>query len=617
MTRSPFQSLAHFLSSPGIVLDHQKRLLALPVGSSMTEIIGVRMWHGRSGVITLLAAIIVLLLTQCRFAFAVDDSSTVEVSFAQGETELDTVKEGVNFFATAGYAVQNIPAELIGLTFTKRAGGRPVPVDINAPANSIVYIVIDSAQSQNPVPPALIEQINSSGWVTLEADTKYFSKTRKVRPLTIYKQSFSSSRHISLGPGGWSGVIVVSKSLSLKNNSSPNSPASPVPVKAQPPGPLPDSGSSDAPISGPTTNVAMPQTSIMSLEVYVQDSGMMIGRTSEVVLTATRSDKSKLVNVQFVTPIGSEMKLARDEALRFIRVAYPNWNVDKAEISFEDKYSNHDGGSIGAAVATMVLSVIQGFEIDQNVAITGDISANGKVRAIGGVSAKLHGATASKCTVAAIPLENEGQLVDAVVYNGSSLVSDIQVIGISNLNDAIATVRVDRDDKLKQAIELFGKVQKMAKDKPNYLKSEDTIALLKQVLDLVPRHLSAKILLAMAQSKQPKTLSATASQYYTAVAVRPMLIILKERADSKQAHQVPSAAVQAGLADLRKLRPMSDQNVRPLIDAWARFIEAWNSFQQGIGSNQTVQRQAQSLEDEMAKENSNADMMQKMLKEGI
>ena len=41
------------------------------------------------------------------------------------------------------------------------------------------------------------------------------------------------------------------------------------------------------------------------------------------------------------------MRLARDEALRYIRLTYPNWYADAAEISFEDKYVNHDGGSIG------------------------------------------------------------------------------------------------------------------------------------------------------------------------------------------------------------------------------------------------------------------------------
>ena len=87
-------------------------------------------------------------------------------------------------------------------------------------------------------------------------------------------------------------------------------------------------------------------------------------------------------------------------------LSYPNWYVGQAEITFEDKHIAQDGGSIGTAIGTMILSCVQGFTIDPSVAITGDIGANGKTRNIGGVSAKIKGATASKCAVVAIPEDN-------------------------------------------------------------------------------------------------------------------------------------------------------------------------------------------------------------------
>ena len=125
------------------------------------------------------------------------------------------------------------------------------------------------------------------------------------------------------------------------------------------------------------------------------------------------------------------------------------------------------------------------------------------------------------------------------------------------------------------------------------------------------------MLLSIAQGKQPKTLSATASQYYTFLSVGSMLDVLKQRSESSEAHSVPSSVVRTGLANLRKLRPLSDASVRPLIDAWSRFIGAWNELQEGIGSSQTVEEQRQSLLDEMAREHADADLMQKQLKEGI
>lgn len=343
---------------------------------------------------------------------------------------------------------------------------------------------------------------------------------------------------------------------------------------------------------------------------------MMLGRTSEVVLTVTPSDTPKLVSARFVTPVGDQMCMARDEALRFIRVTYHNWYAGTAELSFEDKYTAHDGGSIGAALGTLILSAVHGFDIDSNTAITGDISANGKVRAIGGVSAKIRGATASQCKVVALPMENLDQLIDMITYSGPATVTDIQVIGISKLNDAVAVMRVDRDTKLVQAIALFDGVRQSIKKSPDFLHSKEAQEKLGQILELAPQHLSAKLLLLIAHDQQPKTLSTTASMYYTFVAVRAMLPILTERSQLGNV-KVPSTVLRDGLGDLKKLRPMADESVRPLIDAWYRFIWGWNMFQAGNVSRETLESQAQAIDDAMAKLQADQDLMQKMLKEGI
>jgi hypothetical protein len=96
-----------------------------------------------------------------------------------------------------------------------------------------------------------------------------------------------------------------------------------------------------------------------------------------------------------------------------------------------------------------------------------------------------------------------------------------------------------------------------------------------------------------------------------------MMDALNERADSQAAKSVPSSVVRSGLASLRELRPLADPTMRPLIDAWVRFIAAWNQMQEGLDSPKEVEQQRQLLLDEMAKENADADLMQKMLKEGI
>jgi len=44
-----------------------------------------------------------------------------------------------------------------------------------------------------------------------------------------------------------------------------------------------------------------------------------------------------------------------------MRPTRPREYISKAEITFEDKYVAHDGGSIGAAIGAIILSCIEGF----------------------------------------------------------------------------------------------------------------------------------------------------------------------------------------------------------------------------------------------------------------
>jgi hypothetical protein len=544
-------------------------------------------------------AVIVLLSVCARGAWATDD--TVRVEYTSGDTHLEKWTEGTKFFVDQAARLNAFPAELRGMTFTQRPYNKNADLTLDAPKGTVVCLIIGGGDAATKSRDAAI----AAGWERVD-DFSIMNGDSRLLACAL-KQEFTQATHVTIVGTGFCGVVVAARNLEVGDANTP---------VANQPGTHTDIAVDDAPTAGKTTEIANQQASIKSLEIRETEPGLMLGTISEITLTAVRSDASRQTSVRFVMPIGDDMALSRDEALRYIRLTYPNWYVDKAEISFDNRNITHEGGSAGAAIGTAILSVIQGFAIDTKIVITGDISANGKILAIGGVSAKLRAAIDGKCAIVALPKENYDQLVDAVTYSGISVVTDVQVIGISDLTDAVATARTDRDPKLAQAIKLFAKVQDGLKDSPDYLNHNEATQQLVAVLELAPQHLSAKLLLAMAAGKQPKTLSATASQYYTSLAVRSMLTALIERNESKEASKVPSAVLRTGLADLHKLRPMADPKVRPLIDAWVRFLQAWNDLQTGEGSAHRLETQRQSLLDEMAKENSDPKLMQKILKEG-
>jgi hypothetical protein len=561
---------------------------------------------------------------------AAADVPTVCVSYAEGPITFDTVAAKKSFYNNAGYLWQHYPAELGGLQFVRHAHLKEDDVLIDAPRGVTIYLVIGTG----PKADSIKKTIEDLGWNEL-GDVRLIDG-KQVGAAMAYKLTTDKPLHVTVSGGGPRGITVVAKTL---GNYVAQPVAAPVPSAPAPvlgsvaPATSPPAGPAAVETTTPkpprsfefptdaaltpnsAARVAMPQASINALEIFETGSGLALGRTSEMILTVTPGHNPKKLEFRFVGKVGHQMDDVRDELLRFVHVSYPKWYVEDAEVTFEDKEVQHDGTSCGAALGTVLCSVLNGFSIDTQVAMTGDISANGKVRAIGGLSAKLSGAVDGHCSIAIIPTDNYDQLVDAVIYSGSKKATDIQVLGAATLTDAIAFARTDREDKLTQAITAFAEIQKAVKKSPDYLLKKEAAAALNNVLALAPQHLSAKVLLEVTLSKGPHHLSATATQYYASLAAWPALDSLEQHEEKPRI--VSSVVVRSGLADLRKLLPIANDSARPLVEAWLRFLQAWNDHQEGNGSLRAIEAQRQSLLDEMKREESDPKLMQKMLKEGI
>ena len=68
---------------------------------------------------------------------------------------------------------------------------------------------------------------------------------------------------------------------------------------------------------------------------------------------------------------------------------------------------NIDGPSAGTAILAALISAVTGWKIKQNVAVTGEISLQGRVRPVGGVFEKAYGAKQAGIKTLIIPKEND------------------------------------------------------------------------------------------------------------------------------------------------------------------------------------------------------------------
>jgi hypothetical protein len=368
----------------------------------------------------------------------------------------------------------------------------------------------------------------------------------------------------------------------------------------------------------PPTTIARNQTSIHGLTVSFTETRAMLGGTTDLILTATpASAPRENVPVTFVRPVGEQMTAVLADVLRCVRLKHPKWEASKVEISFDDRTSKMDGASIGAACGTMILSMLEGYEIDPNLAMTGDVTADGKVRKIGGVAAKIRAATNSKCAIVALPADNYDQVADALVYEGAALLSRIQVIGIGTLDDAAAVARVDRAERLARAIELFADVQATLKKSPDQIRMKPVREKLSEITEIAPNHYSAKLLLLVATQKQPRRLSSGATLYYMAVAmsgVKPALLNLIQATDRQK---IPPVAITDGIKTLDRLRRIADPPMIPLVDAYREFIKAVADAQAGAITLPQLKARIKAVEDAETKVKANRDMMEKMLREGV
>jgi len=195
-----------------------------------------------------------------------------------------------------------------------------------------------------------------------------------------------------------------------------------------------------------------------AINILADAYGIALYRVEEAEkVTITCDDVYRVVQVSRLTPFVSHKASAKPEIGRIFglgvsgylgsvieieAVAFPSTDKGKGSMRFNDtagsmakdsvfnaaavvrkitgedlaNYDIHvniigggriDGPSAGTAILTAIISAITGKTIRQDVAVTGEISIQGKVKAVGGVFEKAYGAKQAGIKTVIIPKENE------------------------------------------------------------------------------------------------------------------------------------------------------------------------------------------------------------------
>lgn len=317
------------------------------------------------------------------------------------------------------------------------------------------------------------------------------------------------------------------------------------------------------------------QSGVSGLLVVDLGGGKYAGKASKMTVIALPSTAGEPASVGFNQEVGETMETALVEVLKFLQLRHDGWPKGKAiEISFQENFSPKDGPSAGVACALLLESLINGDKLDENFAVTGRLNVDGSVQPIGGVTAKVSGATVGGRSTVAVPSANVSSLYDLLLSDGLKPFLGAQVFSLENFEDAFALAQEERSADLQLAIAEFALVQELfgfgeSTDLAR-LRNSNVQQKLRKVIEVAPNHLSAKILILATQNQAPKKFSLAGSVDEIDEAGSALVDAVK--AGKKSSYTgLNKDHLADGLSSLQRIRSKLDDLTWPYADALVQF----------------------------------------------
>lgn len=312
------------------------------------------------------------------------------------------------------------------------------------------------------------------------------------------------------------------------------------------------------------------QSQVKGLLVIQLPDGSHAGAATQMNATAVKGSGDSF-ELRFNQKVGPLMNGATDEVEKFMKVRHAGKlpNGYTVEFGFADKHSLKDGPSAAVACALMTNAIITGKKLDPKFAATGDMTATGAVRPIGGVAAKIRGAKQKNCTIFSVPKANATAVDDLYITEGLKPVCEIQIVAVDTFDEALAIGALEKSPSVKAALADFELVKKSVLRNETNAKHPKVQEKLRAILKAIPGHHSARLVALHGQNRAPKKLSLLGSLNSIEHGAEKFVAILQNgELRSTQGFDDPLRDL---VFNMSRIRTSIDPRTKGLLDAYTKL----------------------------------------------
>ena len=177
-----------------------------------------------------------------------------------------------------------------------------------------------------------------------------------------------------------------------------------------------------------------------------------LGKGGVIPIQANWRPSEQFLNLHLTGMQGDVMKESMNVALTLawnltsyeqqqIIINDPKYKLNGVHIHCPDGATQKDGPSAGTAITTTIYSLLNNKKIKYDIAITGEITLDGKVTEIGGLDLKILGGIKAGVKTFLYPKENQKDYNSFMEkYKNDELLKDIQFYSIETINEVFELV---------------------------------------------------------------------------------------------------------------------------------------------------------------------------------